>query len=58
MRFTKAGTEAAPTNNKLDTWLAANLNNFSEWSTVCLIRGISKPSLEVDGIDSETGTIT
>lgn len=58
MRFTKAGTEAAPTNNKLDTWLAANLNNFSEWSTVCLIRGISKSSLEVDGIDSETGTIT
>ena len=58
MRFTKAGTEEAPTNNKLDTWLAANLNNFSEWSTVCLIRGISKPSLEVDGIDSETGTIT
>lgn len=58
MRFTKAGTKAAPTNNKLDTWLAANLNNFSEWSTVCLIRGISKPSLEVDGIDSETGTIT
>lgn len=58
MRFTKAGTEAAPTNNKLDTWLAENLNNFSEWSTVCLIRGISKSSLEVDGIDSETGTIT
>lgn len=58
MRFTKAGTEAAPTNNKLDTWLAANLNNFSEWSTVCLIRGISEPSLEVDGFDSETGTIT
>ena len=30
MRFTKSGTSDAPSNNKLDTWLAANLNNFSE----------------------------
>lgn len=58
LRFTKDGTDAAPSDNKLDTWLAANINNFSEWSTVCLIRAISQPSLEVDGIDSETGIIT
>ena len=52
LRFTKTGTPAAPNNNKLDSWLAAQSGNFSEWSTVCLIRGISAPELKVDGIDS------
>lgn len=27
-------------------WLANNLDHFSEWSTVCLIRGISQPTLK------------
>ena len=26
------------------SWLSANLNRFSEWSTVCLIKGISNPT--------------
>lgn len=52
LRFTKTGTPAAPEDNKLDTWLAANVDNFSEWSTVCLIRGIATPSLEVNDEDS------
>ena len=29
----------------IDNWLSRNLKNFSEWSTVCLIRGISVPTL-------------
>lgn len=33
---------------------AANLEHFSEWSTVCLIRGIIRPKIKVVGIDDET----
>ena len=59
IRFTKAGTAFPPQMNindnkpelgtyyQLDKWLIENLNNFSEWSTVCLIRGISKPTLVI-----------
>ena len=36
---------------KIDSWLVMNLSNFSEWSTVCLIRGISTPSLLLNGFD-------
>ena len=33
---------------------AADLDHFSEWSTVCLIRGIIRPKIKVVGIDDET----
>lgn len=36
----------------IDSWLSANLAAFSEWSTVCLIRGISTPILNIKGIDT------
>lgn len=36
------------------TWLNNNLDNFSEWSTVCLIKAISTPVLTVSGLSSET----
>ena len=36
----------------IDSWLVNNLDHFSEWSSVCLIRGISKPSLELLDWDS------
>ena len=58
LRFTKSETEAPPIDNKLDTWLVENMDNFSEWSTVCLIRGISTPTLGVSGYDNETGVIS
>ena len=29
------------------SWLVNNSDNFSEWSTVCLIRGISKPIIDI-----------
>lgn len=47
-----------PTDNKLDGWLAANINLFSEWSTVCLVRGISAPILSVSGFTIEDGNIS
>lgn len=40
----------------IDSWLAMNLNNFSEWSTVCLIRGISTPVLNIAGLDPSAGS--
>lgn len=33
----------------IDAWLTLNLNNFSEWSTVCLVRSIPKPKLDIQG---------
>lgn len=35
----------------IDSWLAANQNYFSEWSSICLIRAISTPDLEIVGWD-------
>lgn len=43
-------TISAPDSN----WLNNNLDNFSEWSTVCLIKAISTPVLTVSGLSSET----
>ena len=38
--------------------LNTNLNNFSEWSSICLIRGISQPQLTVQGFsENETKVI-
>lgn len=53
IRFTATGAadvDLTPP-QAIDSWLAANLSNFSEWSTVCLVRGISVPSLSISGFD-------
>lgn len=54
LRFTKKGI-TPPASNQLDTWLAANVNNFSEWSTVCLIRAISQPTMVIEGVTNNLG---
>ena len=58
IRFTAA--EAASVDltppQAIDSWLAANLSNFSEWSAVCLVRGISVPSLNMSGFDAAADT--
>ena len=58
IRFTAAGAANVDldTPQAIDSWLAANLSNFSEWSTVCLVRGISVPSLSVSGFDISADT--
>ena len=58
IRFTAAGASNVSLDapQKIDSWLAANLSNFSEWSTVCLVRGISVPSLSVSGFDISADT--
>lgn len=58
VRFT--GVDAAPVSTKvpqaIDSWLVANQSFFSEWSTVCLIRGISTPRLTINGFDAAAET--
>lgn len=58
IRFTAAGAANVSLDapQAIDSWLAANLSNFSEWSTVCLVRGISAPSLSVSGFDISADT--
>lgn len=60
LRFTSvdAADQALTTPQAIDSWLVDNLNLFSEWSTVCLIRGISEPSLEITGFDIVDGKIS
>lgn len=42
----------------IDSWLVTNLDHFSEWSSVCLVRGISKPALNLlDWDPAETRVI-
>ena len=40
----------------IDSWLSRNLKYFSEWSTVCLIRGISVPSITIKDFNEEMAT--
>ena len=58
IRFTanNATNVSLNTPQAIDSWLAANLSNFSEWSTVCLVRGISVPSLNISGFDISADT--
>lgn len=40
------------------TWLAANQDNFSEWSTVALLRAISYPIVNIAGVTDNTLTVS
>lgn len=42
----------------IDSWLVQNLNYFSEWSTVCLVRAISTPILSLNNFDVAATSIT
>ena len=39
---------------QIANWLVNNQDYFSEWSTVCLIKGISQPVLDLRGFDNTT----
>ena len=41
---------------QIDNWLAENMSLFSEWSSVCLVRGISTPSLAITNLNSASIT--
>ena len=52
IRFT--GKEAAqlPSQTQIASWLVDNQKYFSEWSTVCLIKGIEQPHIYLKGFDN------
>ena len=54
IRFTGRDAEAVSLTvpQAIDAWLTNNLDYFSEWSSVCLVRGISKPSVNLLEWDS------
>ena len=59
LRFTSAQATSPipdPTTSAFGSWLDANIANFSQWSTVVLIRGISPPitNFYVNGSNSST----
>lgn len=60
IRFTstEAAAIALTTPQQLDAWLAENLDNFSEWSRVSIIRPISQPTLTISGLDISGGELT
>lgn len=55
IRLTKAGTSAE--RKGTSTWFNSNLENFSEWSTVCLIRAIATPTLQLNAV-SDAGALS
>lgn len=56
IRFTKNGI-SGPATNAADTWLAANLENFSEWSTVVLIRGTSYSGITLTNFPTDSTVV-
>lgn len=60
IRFTDIDAEPVSMTppQSIDSWLVNNLDHFSEWSSVCLVRGISKPALNLlDWDPAETRVI-
>jgi hypothetical protein len=53
LRFTSKLASNPPVNGKIATWLEENINYFSEWSKVCLIKGIEQPLIETN-FDNKT----
>lgn len=54
LRFTSTQASEPPTytgKQSINGWLYENKDYFSEWSTVCLIRGISTPNLKMKNLN-------
>lgn len=62
VRFTKNGTEDLNfSTSKPETqtnWMSKNIDNFTEWSTVCLIRRISEPKLYIRNYNAEVDNLS
>lgn len=55
IRLTGAKASTPPANNTgIDSWLSENIKHFSQWSTVVLIYGISKPTISLTGFKTDT----
>ena len=60
IRFTGKDAEAPPaaTNSSFGNWLSNNVEFFSQWSSVVLIRGISSPSITLKVNNSTASEIS
>ena len=56
LRFTAVGAEQPP-ETKIAAWLLNNQKYFSEWSTVCLIKGIEQPVINLHGLENSSSQI-
>lgn len=54
LRFTSINAANITDSQKIASWLSNNEAYFSEWSTVCLIKGIQQPSIYIKGFE-DTG---
>ncbi len=57
IRFTGKDATDVPDSGQIAAWLNQNQEFFSEWSTVCLIKGIEKPSISLKGFNTSS-TVT
>lgn len=55
IRFTSADAPTPPNSAAINKWLVDNVDYFSEWSTVCLVRAISQPILTLQNLSSSSG---
>lgn len=53
LRFTGTGASILTDEKKIAAWLVNNQKFFSEWSTVCLIKGIQKPEIYLKGFENQ-----
>lgn len=51
LRFTSVNAANITDSQKIASWLSNNEAYFSEWSTVCLIKGIQQPSIYIKGFE-------
>ena len=54
IRFTSVNAPTITSSVGIASWLTNNQDYFSEWSTVCLIRGISTPVFSFTGLSTTT----
>lgn len=53
IRFTMSSVSTPYSSVGIDGWLSTNLEAFSQWSTVCLIRGISTPIVTLNNFNTD-----
>lgn len=54
IRFTSTSASNITDSKKIASWLTENQKYFSEWSRVCLIKGIEKPDIYIRGFDDQS----
>lgn len=58
IRFTSVKAEPLSDASKIASWLVNNQEHFSEWSTVCIIKGIEQPLIYIKGFENVGEQVT